>query len=242
VVLGVSDTGMGLTESDLAKLFVPFERLGAGAGGTEGTGIGLALSRVLSQQMGGSLTVSSEVGIGSTFALELLATSAPHPHPPVEVLGAASSSTRQDAGRLWRTTARRLTVLAIEDNVVNAHLMERALRLCDNVGFLSAVQGSIGLEIAARHQPDLILLDFHLPDLDGGTVLRRLRANPATADIPVVICTADASPRTLSECRALGAAAFLTKPLVISELFERIEQVRAGDALTRPFAQLEKTP
>ncbi|MGZ4724530.1 MAG: PAS domain S-box protein [Ilumatobacteraceae bacterium] len=223
VSIAVTDTGIGMCEADLGKLFTPFERLGAEATDIEGTGVGLALSRVLSQQMGGSLTVFSAVGTGSTFTLELPASQRSEPAVPDDT----------DARPVRMTASEKVvTILSIEDNVANIRLMERSLQRCHNVVLLTAIQGRLGLEIAIQHQPDLILLDLHLPDLPGETVLQHLRADPATASIPVVICSADASPKQRRECLDRGAAAYLTKPLNLTELFELIERVRAVEPLT----------
>jgi PAS domain S-box-containing protein len=232
VSIAVTDTGMGIGEPDLAKLFTPFERLGAENTRIEGTGVGLALSRVLSQQMGGSLTVSSSVGTGSTFTLEL-PVSEPADAPAVS--GASSHPTVSPG-------ARPMTVLAIEDNVVNIRLLEHVMVRCENVTLLSAIQGRRGLEIAAQHHPDLILLDLNLPDLPGETVLQHLRADPATASIPVVICSADASLNQSRRLLESGAAAYLTKPVRLSQLFELIEGARAGNPPVIHPAEAEVVP
>ncbi len=232
VSIAVSDTGIGMGEADLAKLFTPFERLGAEGTGIEGTGVGLALSRALSQQMGGSLTVFSTVGVGSTFTLELPESERSELAPirvplPISVRG---------------TAARRVTVLAIEDNVANIRLLEGALQRCENVVLVTAIQGRLGIEIAAEHRPDLVLLDLHLPDMAGMNVLQHLRADPATASIPVVICSADASPSQRLASLASGAAAYLTKPFDLPELYEIVEHVRAGEAVAAPSGDATGTP
>jgi PAS domain S-box-containing protein len=225
VSIAVTDTGLGIGDADLNKLFTPFERLGAERSTIEGTGIGLALSRVLSQEMGGSLTVFSTAGTGSTFTLEL-----PVGHPPDErALSDAGLPAIDHAA-----DSKQLTILAIEDNLANIALLERAVRRCDNVVLHTAIQGRRGLEIAAQHQPGLILLDLHLPDLPGETVLARLRANPSTASIPVVICSADSSLLGDRQRVDLDADAYLTKPIDLSALFGLIERARTGDGLTPP--------
>jgi CheY-like chemotaxis protein len=127
-----------------------------------------------------------------------------------------------------------VTVLVIEDNVANIRLIEQAMRRCDNVVLLTAIQGRLGLDIAAQHQPDLILLDLHLPDVSGDSVLRHLHADPATASIPVVVCSADASPGQPQHMIDRGAAGYLTKPYLLSTLYSMIEHVRAGEPLDAP--------
>jgi CheY-like chemotaxis protein len=225
VSLSITDSGIGISPSNLAKLFTPFERLGAEHTPIEGTGVGLALSRLLSQQMGGSLTVSSEVGAGTTFTLELPALEAPthEPHHERESTETAKASrTRPDA---------RVRVLAIEDNVANLRVIERAMATLGGVDLITAVQGSLGMELARQHRPDLILLDLHLPDLPGNEVFNRLGADPATQSIPVVISSADATPGEAGRLLDAGAAAYLTKPIDLLQLFALVEQVRNGERI-----------
>jgi PAS domain S-box-containing protein len=232
VSIAVSDTGIGICEADLGKLFTPFERLGAEGTEIEGTGVGLALSRVLSQQMGGALTVFSTVGVGSTFTLELPVSARSEPSPPPK--------TTPPLAR--HADSKPVTVLAIEDNVANIRLLERAMQRCDNVELLTAIQGRLGIEIASEHSPDLVLLDLHLPDMTGMTVLQHLCADPGTASIPVVICSAEASPSQARDCLERGAAGYLTKPFNLAELYEIIEHVRAGEPIGPPPSQAEATP
>jgi CheY-like chemotaxis protein/anti-sigma regulatory factor (Ser/Thr protein kinase) len=226
--IAVTDTGMGISDGDLEKLFAPFERLGADGTGVEGTGVGLALSRVLSREMHGSLTVTSVVGTGSTFTLDL---------PAADTLETAVPAvTRPEAvGAAVSTEA--VTVLAIEDNVANTRLLERIMERCENSVLLTAIQGRLGLELATQHHPDLILLDLHLPDLTGEAVLQLLQADPKTSAIPVVICSGDASEGQRRACLDGGAAAYLTKPYELGELYELIEQARSGG----PVVQVERT-
>jgi CheY-like chemotaxis protein len=85
----------------------------------------------------------------------------------------------------------------------------------------------LGLELAAEHDPDLILLDLHLPDMPGQEVLRRLRAEPRTAQVPVVVLSADARPTLIKELLAQGVRAFITKPLDVKELLELLDTIAA---------------
>ena len=235
VTIAVIDTGLGISPAGLSKLFTPFERLEAAATDIEGTGVGLALSRALSQQMGGALTVASTVGVGSTFTLEL-----PSGDPPASSEDAvAPDSTEMDVAPASTVAGHTpvssgtptFRVLAVEDNVANIRLLERAFARQENVELLTAIQGSIGLELAGQHHPDLILLDLHLPDLPGGEVLRRLHDDPATAITPVVICSADASTSQIELLLAQGVIAYLTKPIDLTELFGIVDRLRSGRAV-----------
>jgi CheY-like chemotaxis protein len=121
-----------------------------------------------------------------------------------------------------------LTVLYIEDNLSNLQLVERVLSRRPGVRLISAMRPQLGLELAAEHHPDLILLDLHLPDMPGQEVFRRLQAEPRTAQVPVVVLSADARPSLIEDLLAQGVRAFLTKPLDVKELLELLNTV-AGE-------------
>ena len=111
-------------------------------------------------------------------------------------------------------------VLYVEDNLANAQLIERLLARLTRARLLTAMQGSLGLELAASAGPDVILLDLHLPDMSGGDVLRRLRADSRTAQTPVVVISADATPGRVARLLADGATAYLPKPVDVVQFFD----------------------
>jgi CheY-like chemotaxis protein len=119
----------------------------------------------------------------------------------------------------------RNTVLYIEDNAVNRLLVERVFDRRPDVDVIVATRGLIGLEMARDHQPAVILLDIHLPDVNGDKVLTRLRDDPLTREIPVVMLSADASDRQIQRLLNLGAAAYLTKPLDVLKLLDTVDAV-----------------
>jgi len=121
-------------------------------------------------------------------------------------------------------------VLYVEDNLANVDLVERILLRRPGVELLTAMQGGLGVELAREHRPDLVLLDLHLPDVGGEDVLRRLRSDPATAEIPVVVLTADALPRRREQLLAGGAVEFLTKPIDVPRLLEVLDEQLAQPA------------
>ena len=116
-------------------------------------------------------------------------------------------------------------MLYIEDNLSNLQLVERVLSRRPGVRLISAMRPQLGLELAAEHDPDLILLDLHLPDMPGQEVLRRLQAEPRTANVPVVVLSADARPTLIKELLSQGIRAFLTKPLDVKELLELLNTI-----------------
>jgi len=215
VRVAVEDTGKGMDEESLAKLFVPFERLDAAGSDVEGTGLGLALSRNLVEAMGGSLEVVSTPGVGSTFSVELART---------EPAAAEMQAGDHESILAPREYAAEKRLLYIEDVVANVRLIEEILRRRPSVRLIPAMQGQLGLELAREYRPDLILLDLHLPDVGGEEVIAQLNADEATRDIPVVMLTADATKRHLDEVVALGARAYLTKPIAVRQLLEVVDE------------------
>jgi len=122
-------------------------------------------------------------------------------------------------------------VLYIEDNPANLRLVERILTRRPSLTLMSSMQGSRGLELARDHRPQVIVLDLHLPDLDGAEVLDRLRSDARTRDIPVVILSADATPGQIARLRAQGATAYLTKPLDVQEFLALLDRLCEGTVL-----------
>jgi PAS domain S-box-containing protein len=222
--ISVADTGIGIPQEKLARLFVPFERLGTREGGTEGgTGLGLALCQRLITGLGGRIGVASSVGAGSTFWVELPAAEiAPEPLPtqvsaPPGIRGGESSPSE---------SVRK--ILYIEDDISNYYLLERFLRTRKDVKLISAAQGSIGLELAKEHRPALILLDLNLPDMNGEQVLRGLKADPSTADVRVVAVTGEIMSERTKELQALGVMEILVKPYKLTQITALLERSLAG--------------
>ena len=209
VRLLVTDTGPGIAPEHRDRIFTPFERLGAERTGIRGTGLGLSLSKGLVEAMGGEMGLSSVLGQGSTFWVDLPLVEAP---APVETKGPAPPAAPGPS------TSR--TLLYIEDNLSNLRLVERVLARRADIQLVVAMQGSLGLELAREHRPDLILLDLHLPDLPGDQVLERLRADPDLAHVPVVMVSADATPRQVQRLLDAGATDYLTKPIDVRRLLQ----------------------
>jgi len=213
VSITVSDTGPGIAEDDLPRLFHPFERLGVQTGEIEGTGIGLAISRGLAEIMGGTIDVTSALGEGSRFTVTLPAAER------AELAGAEDGH----VGTVGHTA----TVLYIEDTASNTALVESALSLRPHIRFISAVQGQLGLELAREHKPDLVLLDLHLPDMSGEAVLAALKRDERTASTPVIVVSADATKNRIRDLMAAGARDYITKPLVIKDFLTSVDDALA---------------
>lgn len=221
--LEIRDTGSGISEKNQRTLFQPFQRFADVA--IEGTGLGLALSQRFAKLMGGSLTLAASSSSGSTFRLELRRTDSvidDGATTPYHVIESANN--------------RRGTILYIEDNPENMKLLETVLSDWESVTLIPAIQGLVGIDLARKHQPDLIFLDLHLPDIMGDRVLRRLRQDPDTAAIPIVILSADATQRQIKALLEDGAEEYLTKPIDLEQLFLLLNRYlpmvedRAGDS------------
>lgn len=218
----ITDTGRGIASEDLGKLFMPFERLQAEHEGIEGTGLGLAHSRSLVRAMRGTIGVESAPGQGSTFWLEL-----PIVEAPLTRLEQEETPVLLPSRRL-----RACTLLHIEDTLSNRQLVERILAARPEITMLTATDGRAGLACARQHQPDVILLDLHLPRMHGDAVLRELQADPATADIPVVVLSADATPGRADRVLAAGAQAFLTKPVDVRLLWQVLDEILMRESVS----------
>ncbi len=216
VVLIVQDSGLGIAPEHIARLFTPFDRLGAEQTAVTGTGLGLSVSYQLARSMGGSLTATSRLGEGSTFSLRLPRAG---DAPAGEIAPAANTEPIDHA----TAAGERRSVLVIEDNASNIALIEALIARRPAWCLLLAKDGESGLALARAERPDLILLDLHLPGLSGEAVLRRLRADAATKSCRIALVTADAQATTRERLLAAGADDFLTKPLAVPKLLALLD-------------------
>jgi PAS domain S-box-containing protein len=220
VLLRVSDTGRGMNESQLQHAFEPFNRLGVETEGIEGTGIGLAIVKALVERMGGTVQARSTPEQGSVFEVRLpdgaelgdgTAALPAHAAPPLLLSDPPSGRT----GRL----------LYIEDNPVNLLIVQEVLAQRPDLQLDTAVDGLSGVSLAQSSQPDLILVDMQLPDIDGHEVLRRLRADAATAQIPCISLSANAMPDDIQRALQAGFADYWTKPLDLRRFLGQLETI-----------------
>jgi len=216
VRISVQDTGEGLSPEKLAQLFQPFNRLGQEASAEEGTGIGLVVSKRLVELMGGEIGVESTVGVGSVFWIEL--NLAAEPQPAAD----ASEPLAPIQARVQRGAALR-TLLYVEDNRANMQLVEQLIARRPDMRLLSAGDGTRGIALARTHQPEVILMDINLPGISGIQALKILRADPATAHIPVLAISANAMPHDIERGLAAGFFRYLTKPIKVNEFMEALD-------------------
>jgi PAS domain S-box-containing protein len=212
VVLTVADNGRGMDEAQMRQLFEPFNRLGMAGATIEGSGIGLTIAKNLAERMGGSLQARSTPGLGSVFELRLQRASAAG-----HTASALASDTRtMPVAELPQPTVPELPrrqLLYIEDNPVNAMIINELLARRPDLELSIAVDGAAGVQRAQELLPDLILLDMQLPDIDGLEVMRLLQADVRTAHIPCIALSANAMPEDIERALQGGAADYWTKPL-----------------------------
>jgi PAS domain S-box-containing protein len=214
--ISVKDTGAGLSPEKMAQLFQPFNRLGQEGSAEEGTGIGLVVTKRLVELMGGAIGVTSTVGEGSMFWIELVVTSAPQTAAgEAELIVPLQAQVPNGAGSR--------TLLYVEDNPANLQLVEKILARRPDIRLLSARNAPLGIELARASRPDVILMDINLPGMSGIKAMQILRADAATAHIPVVALSANAIPRDIERGLEAGFFRYLTKPIKVNEFLDTLD-------------------
>ncbi len=221
VRISIIDTGIGIEQENLPMIFDPFHRVDRMSNQTEGTGIGLTITKRLTEMMGGQMGVISEPGVGSTFWIDL-----PEAEPPANagIDLFPFGDTRDD---LQSQSSR--TVLYVEDNPSNRRLMERIVGRRPDLELLSAHDAELGLKIARARLPDVVLMDISLPGMSGYQALEEMQADERLKHIPVLAVTANATVADREHGASMGFRNYLTKPLVIEEVLAAIDAASSGD-------------
>lgn len=209
----VIDTGIGISYSQLEKIFQPFEQVGDSKNRKSGTGLGLAISRQLVEFMGNQIKVKSELGKGSTFWFDLT-------FPVVEVVAPAKQEIESIP---INYRGKRRKILVVDDQPENSLLL---LQMLEGIGFEVAIaeNGMEGLEIAQKTRPDLILTDLFMPIKTGFTMVPEIREIPGMYNLPIIALSASSFEIINSETKRLGCNAFLRKPIQQEKLFALLEQ------------------
>jgi PAS domain S-box-containing protein len=216
VRISVTDTGKGIAKEYMEKLFKPFERIGAERTETEGTGLGLAISEKLIKAMGGKIGVVSEFGKGSTFWVEL-----PQTESQLEQYERISETVKPET-EIAKCSG---TILYIEDNLSNIQLVEQILEMHrPSIKLITNIYGKNAVQFAIDYTPNLILLDLDLPDIHGSEVIKLLHAEPITAEIPVIILSADAMTKQIEQLMKAGAEDYLIKPIDVVQFLKLADE------------------
>jgi PAS domain S-box-containing protein len=224
----VADTGYGIPKDRQSELFQPFSRLGAETSEIEGTGIGLSITKQLVRLMGGKIGFTSQEQVGSQFYIDLQIHDLRDAPKASEAKKAAEQVEKPKSALHGR-------VLCVEDNPANMNLLDMVFSSMNGVEMIPATTAEIGLDLAFEAPPDLVLMDINLPGMDGFEALATLRANPLTADIPVVAMTANAANNMMSRGVEAGFNAVLIKPMVVPDLVSTVNAyLREKDHESRP--------
>lgn len=218
VRISIKDNGFGIGQEDFERVFNPFERANTGNIEIEGTGLGLAVVKKLTEVMNGTISIESELGKGSVFTVDFEKVNCHEKHKQV-------ISNPQEVER-YRKETPPATILYVEDNSANLELIENVFQSTrPSIQLISTIYGNQATQLAKEYQPELILLDLNLPDIHGIKVITALKSDLDTKKIPVIIVSADATEGQIQELLSLGALAYLTKPIDIQHLLLHIDQV-----------------
>lgn len=222
--INIADTGVGIAFDGSKDLFAPFERLGREAGPIEGSGVGLSIAKRTVELLDGKIGYKSELGRGSTFWIDI---------PLSQDLGWAE----REPGFVTETAPEKPTipakdklekvVLYIEDDPDNMELMSHILSRSPelNVRMLKANNAELGIELAKKHQPDLILMDINLPGINGDEAVRKMKHMQETKTIPVIAISANAMSHNIESAIAAGFEAFITKPVNVGLIQKAISEI-----------------
>jgi signal transduction histidine kinase/CheY-like chemotaxis protein len=237
--IAVVDSGVGIARDQHERIFDAFTQADGGTSRTHGgTGLGLTIARQLSRLLGGDLVVHSEPGTGSTFLLHLpidgpdpAAVPARAPEPVVEPAARRRRPApgSQPADDRASVSSGEPCLLLIEDDPVFVDIVLALVRECGFKGLVAA-DGATGLEMARRHAPNGIVLDVGLPDMDGWSVMERLKMSRLTAHIPVHFITA--ADVGAERARQMGAVGFLVKPVAVEDIRNAIRTLESFSGTT----------
>lgn len=216
IQISIEDTGIGINPGNLESIFNPFERGGSDIDHIEGTGIGLTISRKLTELMKGSMDVQSEEGKGSCFFITLPEGKMSYPHIDEKpgTWPARSNS---------KNIENHFTVIYVEDDPANMELVASILFRQD-LKLLQAPDARLGIELAKAHKPDLILMDINLPGMDGYEALKKLKADPSFDSTPVIALSANAMESDIKKGLSAGFVEYVPKPINVRSFLEIVNK------------------
>ena len=225
--IAVIDTGIGISAENIQKLFQPFIQVDSALNRQyNGTGLGLALVRKLVELHGGTVELTSEVGVGSCFAIKL-PFNIDSPDLDLQIEYDLSAQAQIDKAQIEQDQTRDLIaplILLAEDNNANVRTFTSYLE-AKGYRMLIASDGQQVIALTKAHKPDLILMDIQMPVMDGIEAIKQIRLDPDVADIPIIALTALAMTGDLERCLDAGANEYLQKPLKLKQLTTSIQQI-----------------
>lgn len=213
----IRDTGIGIPADQQEQIFLPFEQVGQHRQQSEGTGLGLAISQKIIAMMGSTIELSSEVGVGSVFWFDLVL-------PPAEDWAKAAQADHR--GQIIGIRGSAPTVLVVDDKWENRSVVQSLL---SPLGFtvLEAENGKVGWEVTQTQQPDLIITDLLMPEMDGFELMKLVRSHATVSDTPILASSASVFDSDRYKSFEAGSNEFLPKPLEAPDLLRKIEQLLA---------------
>ena len=210
-IISITDTGIGISNSNLQRIFDPFERIGADLTSIEGTGLGLSVVKKLINAVGSEIYVESKLGKGSKFWFEL----------PKGKNYYHFENLVQNKNEILPTKKGKKTVLYIEDNASSIELLEEIIsNSCQEITLYNETKGQNAISVINKIKPDVVLLDLNLPDVHGTEILKNIRKDNSFKQLPIIIVSADALPRHIDEVMNLGATYYITKPFDVKQVIE----------------------
>ncbi|MCG3208188.1 MAG: Sensor histidine kinase RcsC [Anaerolineae bacterium] len=208
----VTDTGIGIAPENLKKIFDPFEQVGGAGYSSAGTGLGLPISRNLARLLGGDLQVTSQVGQGSTFWVELT----------VPVIAEQAAPAQAEDRRIVGLKDRQPPILVVDDNMFNRQLL---VDLLSPLGFVVSKAGSSADALAqlAAHPFEAVITDLRMPDMDGFELISRLRANRESSHLLIIASSASVLGHDQQRSLDVGANAFVPKPVQVLKLLDILQ-------------------
>ncbi len=215
-IFKIIDSGIGIAKEELENIFLPFQQAGDKNSKEQGTGLGLSITKKLIDRMGGKLHVDSVLGQGSTFWVELEL-----PVISTMVEEAKLIDTPQVIG--YKNSENPLQILVVDDNWENRAILQNLL---EPLGFkiINAVNGIEGVKLASEHQPDLILMDLVMPEMDGFDATREIRNITALKETPIIAASASVFEEHRQLSLDVGCNEFLDKPIRESELLDVLKR------------------
>ncbi|MBP0019122.1 MAG: response regulator [Cyanobacteria bacterium SBLK] len=227
----IEDTGIGLSEAQIEKIFQPFEQVGALSRKAEGTGLGLPITEKILEMMNSTLTVTSKLDRGSCFAFEV----------ELPVTTAFSDTAIDSQPAISGYQGKRRRVLVVDDKWENRSVVDNILA---PLGFeiLEAGNGREGLDMAARHRPDLAIIDLVMPVMDGFEMLRHLRQSPELHNMVAIVSSASVFEADRHHSLEVGADMFIAKPIQLEQLLNALQKYLQLDWIYEKKKQLSVFP